>query len=93
MIAGLVGGTIAGDPQVSVSDFAKIEEGRPGCISFLANDKYEHYIYTTEISIVLVNSSRAIIYADNTENFAKAAAEAAKAVQQEMEAELNSRGI
>jgi orotidine-5'-phosphate decarboxylase len=42
---------------------------------------------------LLVNSSRAIIYADNTENFAKAAAEAAKAVQQEMEAELNSRGI
>ena len=42
---------------------------------------------------LLVNSSRAIIYADNTENFANAAAEAAKAVQQEMEAELNSRGI
>ena len=57
MIAGLVGGTIAGDPQVSVSDFAKIEEGRPGCISFLANDKYEHYIYTTKSSIVLVNDS------------------------------------
>lgn len=42
---------------------------------------------------LLVNSSRAIIYADNTENFANAAAEAAKAVQQEMAAELDSRGI
>ena len=57
MIAGLVGGTIVGDPQATVSDFAKIEEGRPGCISFLANDKYEHHIYTTESSIVLVNDS------------------------------------
>ena len=57
MIAGLVGGTIVGDPQATVSGFAKIEEGRPGCISFLANDKYEHYIYTTYSSIVLVNDS------------------------------------
>ena len=47
----------------------------------------------TQECCLLVNSSRAIIYADSTENFAKAAAEAAKAVQQEMEAELNSRGI
>lgn len=42
---------------------------------------------------LLVNSSRAIIYADNTENFANAAAEAAKAVLEEMAAELDSRGI
>jgi orotidine-5'-phosphate decarboxylase len=47
----------------------------------------------TQECCLLVNSSRAIIYADSTENFAKAAAEAAKTVQQEMEAELNSRGI
>ena len=57
MIAGLVEGTVVGNPETTVSDFAKIEEGRPGCISFLANDKYEHYIYTTESSIVLVNNS------------------------------------
>lgn len=56
MIAGLVDGTVVGNPEAAVSDFAKIEEGRPGCISFLANDKYEHYIYTTESSIVLVNN-------------------------------------
>ena len=42
---------------------------------------------------LLVNSSRAIIYADNTEKFAEAAAEAAKAVQQEMEVELANRDI
>ncbi len=37
---------------------------------------------------LIVNSSRAIIYADSTENFAKVAAEKAKEVQQQMEAEL-----
>lgn len=57
MIAELVGGTIVGNPQTAVSDFAKIEEGRKGCISFLANEKYENYIYSTESSIVLVNDS------------------------------------
>ena len=57
MIAGLIGGTVVGDPEAKVCDFAKIEEGKPGCISFLANDKYEHYIYTTQSSVVLVNDS------------------------------------
>ena len=57
MIAGLVQGTVVGDPKAMVNDFAKIEEGRPGCISFLANDKYEHYIYETERSVVLVSNN------------------------------------
>ena len=57
MIAGLIGGTIVGDPEAKVNNFAKIEEGKPGCISFLANDKYEQYIYQTESSIVLVNKN------------------------------------
>lgn len=57
MIAGLIGGTIVGDPKASVNNFAKIEEGKPGCISFLANDKYENYIYETESSVVLVNNN------------------------------------
>ena len=57
MIAGLIGGTIVGDPESKVNNFAKIEEGKPGCISFLANDKYEQYIYQTESSVVLVNEN------------------------------------
>lgn len=57
MIAGLIGGTIVGDPEAKANDFAKIDEGRPGCISFLYDDKYEQYIYQTECSIVLVNES------------------------------------
>lgn len=39
---------------------------------------------------LLVNSSRGIIYADKTENFAKAAAESAKKLQQEMAVELEN---
>ncbi len=50
------------------------------------------YGMTSECGL-LVNSSRAIIYADKSEQFAEAAATAAKAVQQEMAAELKSRGI
>lgn len=57
MIAGLIGGTIVGDPEAKVNDFAKIDEGRPGCISFLYDDKYEQYIYQTECNIVLVNQN------------------------------------
>ena len=55
MIAGLVEGVVEGDPKATVHDFAKIEEGRPGCISFLANPKYAHYLYETQSSIVLIN--------------------------------------
>jgi len=57
MIAGLIGGTIVGDPEAKVNNVAKIEEGKPGCISFLANEKYEQYIYDTESSVILVNEN------------------------------------
>lgn len=54
-IAAFLQGEVVGNPDASVSEFAKIEEGREGCLSFLANPKYEDYIYTTRSSIVLVN--------------------------------------
>ena len=54
-IAALVGGTVEGNGDDSVSTFAKIEEGAPGAISFLANPKYTPYIYETKSSIVLVS--------------------------------------
>lgn len=53
-LAALVHGTVDGDGEVKVSTFAKIEEGHPGALSFLANPKYTHYIYDTRSSIVLV---------------------------------------
>jgi UDP-3-O-[3-hydroxymyristoyl] glucosamine N-acyltransferase len=56
-IAGFLKGDIEGDPDIKVNTIAKIEEGQPGALSFLANPKYEHYIYETKSSIVLVNRS------------------------------------
>ncbi len=55
-IATVLNGTIEGDPSVVVNSFSKIEEGKPGTLTFLANPKYTHYIYTTEASVVLVNN-------------------------------------
>lgn len=54
-IAGVLNGKIEGDPHILVSDFSKIESGKPGTLTFLANLKYSPYIYETKASIVLVN--------------------------------------
>ena len=54
-IADMIGGRVEGNENAAVSTFAKIEEGKPGAISFLSNPKYTHYIYDTESSIVLIN--------------------------------------
>ena len=54
-IAQFIQGKVEGDDNASVHSFAKIEEGKPGAISFLSNPKYTHYLYDTESSIVLIN--------------------------------------
>ena len=54
-LAALLGGTIEGNADVRVSDYAKIEEGRPGTLSFLSNPKYEPYLYNTQSDIILIN--------------------------------------
>lgn len=54
-IADFLGGEIQGNPAVKVSDFSKIEEGKPGTLSFLSNPKYSQFIYESQASIVLVN--------------------------------------
>ena len=56
-IAEILKGEILGDPDVKVSDISKIEDGKTGTLSFLANPKYEKYLYTTHSSIVLVNKN------------------------------------
>ena len=56
-IADFLGGEIQGNPSVKVSDFSKIEEGRPGTLSFLSNPKYNQYIYDSQASAILVNKS------------------------------------
>lgn len=56
-IAALLGGTVEGDESTAVSNLSKIEEGKPGTLSFLANPKYNNYIYDTDASIVIVNKT------------------------------------
>lgn len=55
-IAELLQGTVEGDASVKVSRLAKIEEGEPGSLTFLANPAYTPYIYTTQASIVITNA-------------------------------------
>jgi len=54
-IADFLGGIIEGNSEVEVTGVSKIEEGISGTLSFLANPKYENYLYTTNSSIVLIN--------------------------------------
>lgn len=54
-IAEFIQGRVEGDENAPINSFAKIEEGKPGAISFLSNPKYTHFIYDTQSSVVLVN--------------------------------------
>lgn len=55
-IAGILEGTVDGNPEIEVSKLAKIEEGTKGSLTFLANPKYTSFIYTTQASITIVNT-------------------------------------
>ncbi|MEX2483592.1 MAG: UDP-3-O-(3-hydroxymyristoyl)glucosamine N-acyltransferase [Brumimicrobium sp.] len=56
-IAGILEGTVEGDPKTTVTGLSKIEEGQPKTLTFLANMKYEEYIYSTNASIAIVNKT------------------------------------
>jgi len=56
-IAGILEGEVVGNPQAEVFKLAKIEEGSAGSLTFLANPKYQPYIYTTEATITIVNKT------------------------------------
>lgn len=56
-IAGMLQGTIEGDANSAVHNFAKIEEAQHGDLCFLANPKYEPFLYSTKASIAIVNSN------------------------------------
>jgi UDP-3-O-[3-hydroxymyristoyl] glucosamine N-acyltransferase len=56
-IAMLINGKIEGDPQAAVGSFGKIEEAVSGQLAFLANPKYEEFLYTTGASVILVNET------------------------------------
>ncbi len=56
-IAAHFNGEVIGDPMVKVSSVAKIESGKPGNICFLANPKYEQFLYTCKASVIILNRS------------------------------------
>jgi len=53
-IAGMLQGKVEGNPESTVSTLAKIEEGKSGSLTFLANPKYTEYIYSTGATIAIV---------------------------------------
>ncbi len=56
-IAGLIKGTVEGDPNVTVNSFGRIESAKRGQITFLANPKYEEFLYSTMATVVIVNQT------------------------------------
>jgi UDP-3-O-[3-hydroxymyristoyl] glucosamine N-acyltransferase len=56
-IAALINGKTEGDANTSVTSFGKIEEAQNGQLAFLANSKYEEYLYTTKASVIIVNDA------------------------------------
>ncbi|WP_207429320.1 UDP-3-O-(3-hydroxymyristoyl)glucosamine N-acyltransferase [Pedobacter sp. SYSU D00535] len=53
----LLNGSVDGNPYVTVNNLGKIEEAVEGDLSFLANPKYEPYLYETKASVVIVSES------------------------------------
>ncbi len=56
-IAEILGGTVEGNPEATVYNFARIESGKPGTICFYANPKYEHHVYECKADIIIVNNT------------------------------------
>jgi UDP-3-O-[3-hydroxymyristoyl] glucosamine N-acyltransferase len=57
-ISVLLNGTVEGDAFVKVDKLAKIEDGNAGSLTFLANPKYEQFLYTTNASVVIINQDQ-----------------------------------
>lgn len=55
VIASMISGRVEGDENIEIRGFAKIEEAKPGDITFIANPKYGHFIHSTKASAVLVS--------------------------------------
>lgn len=56
-IAETLNGLVVGDSNAKISMLSKIEEGTKGSLSFLANEKYEDFLYTTKSSAVIISSN------------------------------------
>ncbi len=53
-LAAMVNGKVEGNPEALLESFDKIEEAKPGSLTFLANPKYTHFLYTTHATAVIV---------------------------------------
>ena len=56
-IAALINGKTEGNANISVHSFGKIEEAEDGQLAFLANPKYEEYLYSTRASVIIINEA------------------------------------
>src|SRR5574339_8225 len=56
-IAALINGKTEGNENIAVSSFGKIEEAQEGQLAFLANPKYEEYLYSTKASVIIINEA------------------------------------
>ncbi|MDO5636638.1 MAG: UDP-3-O-(3-hydroxymyristoyl)glucosamine N-acyltransferase [Myroides sp.] len=56
-IAEVLNGEVVGDSSVEVFKLSKIEEGDQGSVTFLSNAKYNHFLYTTKASVVIINKT------------------------------------
>lgn len=54
----MINGRVEGNPETAVGSFGKIEEAQPGQLSFLANPKYEEFLYSTGASIIILNETQ-----------------------------------
>jgi UDP-3-O-[3-hydroxymyristoyl] glucosamine N-acyltransferase len=57
-IALMINGTVEGNPDTAVGSFGKIEEAKEGQLAFLANPKYEEYLYSTNASIIIISDTQ-----------------------------------
>jgi UDP-3-O-[3-hydroxymyristoyl] glucosamine N-acyltransferase len=57
-IAMMINGKLEGNPEVTASSFGKIEEAQQGQLAFLANPKYEEFLYTTGASVIIINKTQ-----------------------------------
>ena len=56
-VAELINGKVEGNKEAVITNVSKIEDGKPETLTFLANPKYTHYLYTTKADVVIINDS------------------------------------
>ena len=54
-IAEIIGGNVEGNPDETLTNISRIEEGKPGTLTFLSNPKYTPFLYTTSASVAIVS--------------------------------------